>query len=82
MGKGRYRNGVQRAIYLVSGTWRVQARYFVVLIEQARAGTVELHEFFERDLNEMRERFLNLANRVSSSHTLSLEHQSVYYAWK
>jgi uncharacterized protein (TIGR02147 family) len=57
-----------------------ESRYFVVLIEHARAGTRELREFHQRDLDEMREKFLNLATRVSATHTLSMEQQSVYYS--
>lgn len=56
-----------------------EARYFVILIEYARAGTRELKEFHRRDLDVLREKFLNVEKRVAA-HALSLESQSVYYS--
>src|SRR4051812_19263358 len=37
-----------------------ETRFFLVLIEHARAGTRELRDFYQRDLDEMRDRFLDV----------------------
>lgn len=57
-----------------------ETRYFVLLIEHARAGTVELKAYFKRDLDSLREKHLNIKERVPKAKELSFEDQSIYYS--
>lgn len=58
----------------------VESRYFVLLVEYARAGTVELQAFFRKDIEAVRESYLNIKERVPNAKRLSLEQQSIYYS--
>ena len=56
-----------------------EKKYFLLLIEKARAGTKELQQYFEEELRHQREEFLNIKERVGSR-TLSEAQQSIYYS--
>jgi uncharacterized protein (TIGR02147 family) len=56
-----------------------ETRYFILLIEHARAGTADLRAYFETDLRELREKHLDIKERVGSKQ-LSSEDQSIYYS--
>ena len=59
-----------------------ELRYFLFLVEFARAGTPALKRVIEEQLEEMRERQLLLRERIGISTTLSGENQTRYYsAW-
>lgn len=58
----------------------IEVRYFVLLVEHARAGTPALQNFFKKDINSVREKHLNIKERVAHAEKLSLEHQSIYYS--
>lgn len=55
-------------------------KYFLLLIEKARAGTRELREHFELELRTLREEHLNIKERVSGARILSEIEQTVYYS--
>ncbi len=70
--------GLKVATFLKLGENEV--RYFMLLIEFARASTRELKEFFKSDLALLREKHLNIRERVPQAKTLSFENQSIYYS--
>ena len=55
-------------------------KYFLIMIESARAGTKELRTHFEKELDHLREEFLNIKQRVGDSRTLTEKEQSIYYS--
>jgi uncharacterized protein (TIGR02147 family) len=57
-----------------------EQKYFLLLVEYARAGTPELKNHFKDELTRSREEFLNIKTRVGSSRELSEREQSVYYS--
>ncbi|MGK5082427.1 TIGR02147 family protein [Bdellovibrionota bacterium FG-1] len=59
-----------------------ELRYFLLLVESARAGTQSLKRVIEEQLEELRERHLLLKERIGVQATLSAENQTRYYsAW-
>lgn len=58
----------------------VETRYFVLLIEFARAGTSELRELFRKDISAIQHQHLNIGARVESVQPLTLEDQALYYS--
>lgn len=62
------------------GFSRDEAEYFVLLVEHARAGTQSLKSFFQKMLDEKKEKFMLLKTRVNISNTLSREDQAMYYS--
>ena len=58
----------------------IEIRYFILLIERSRAGTKELRAFFEKDLEALRERRLDIQGKVPKTRTLTFEDQSLYYS--
>lgn len=59
-----------------------ECRYFVLLINYARASTNDLREIYHRDVLEMRERHFNLSARLQSDLALAKAQQAKYYsAW-
>jgi uncharacterized protein (TIGR02147 family) len=55
-------------------------KYFLLMIEIARAGTKELRAHFEAELEQLREDFLNIKQRVGDSRSLTDKEQSIYYS--
>ncbi len=55
-------------------------KYFLLMIEAARSGTKELRAHFEKELDVLRDEFLNIKQRVGDSRTLTEKEQSVYYS--
>lgn len=55
-------------------------RYFLLLIEVARAGTEELKNYFKKDIESMRLKHLNIKDRIESAKSLSIENQNTYYS--
>ena len=58
----------------------LETRYFILMIEYARAGTKELQSFFKQDLNQLRAKHLNIKDRIPQATTLNRENQSIYYS--
>ncbi len=57
-----------------------ESRFFILLVEFARAGTTELRGHFLELMNEYIQRQLNLKERFKIKDALSLENQTQYYS--
>lgn len=57
-----------------------EQHYFMLLIQIARAGTRELREYFENQIQDIRQRRLVLTERLGKRNSLSKEHQATYYS--
>ena len=79
---GRYDFSAEQieAIARHIGLNRDEAEFLVLLVEQARAGTHHLKQFFQRMLSERLEKHQLLKNRVKISESLSLEDRTIYYS--
>jgi uncharacterized protein (TIGR02147 family) len=58
---------------------RDETRFFLLLVEIARAGTPSLKRYFTEQLEEVRERHLLIRERIGVSDTLSEPNQAIYY---
>ncbi len=70
--------GLRASTFL--GLQQREQKYFLLLIEVARAGTTELVAFFKKDLAILREEQLNIKERVGDSRILSETEQTTYYS--
>lgn len=59
---------------------RDEAEYFLLLVQQNRAGTQPLRKFLDHNIKEKRSKHLLLKNRLKIKETLDHEAQSVYYS--
>ncbi len=60
-----------------------EARYFVLLVLWARAGSVDLRTHFEKQIQELRERSLKTEKQIKKHRKLSSEDASRFYSnWK
>jgi uncharacterized protein (TIGR02147 family) len=57
-----------------------ESRYFLNLIELARAGTSDLQDYFRSELTALKQKHLNIKERLSKSKEISPDHQNVYYS--
>jgi uncharacterized protein (TIGR02147 family) len=57
-----------------------EQKYFLLLVEVARAGTTELQQYFATELKVLREAHLNIKERVGDSQILTDKNQSIYYS--
>jgi uncharacterized protein (TIGR02147 family) len=57
-----------------------ERHYFLWLVEYARAGSQELKTYFQNLMTILREKNLEIKERVGSAQTLSIENQSIYYS--
>jgi uncharacterized protein (TIGR02147 family) len=57
-----------------------EARFFILLVEYARAGTLDLRAHFLELMNELIQKQLNLKERFKIKEVLSLEDQTTYYS--
>lgn len=57
-----------------------ERKYFLLMIEVARAGTKELREHFREELISLREDYLNIRERVGDARALTEKEQSTYYS--
>jgi len=57
-----------------------ERKFFLALVEYARAGTPDLKAHFAEELSSLRTKHLNLKERVGAAVTLSAEAQSIYYS--
>jgi len=62
------------------GFTRDETRYFVLLVESQRAGTVTLRQLLFEQLQEMRERHLVIKERIGVSTELSEQDRERYYS--
>lgn len=57
-----------------------ERKFFLALVEHARAGTQELRAHFNAEISAMRTKHLALKDRVGTAFTISTEAQSIYYS--
>lgn len=57
-----------------------EQKYFLLLVQRARAGTAELRKFFEQEIEAILEKRMNLKERLGERKGLTKEHQSIYYS--
>ncbi len=57
-----------------------ESQFFILLLEQNRAGTKELREFFSEQLDSLREKLLNISKRVAVKTVLSDEVKATFYS--
>lgn len=57
-----------------------ETRYFMLIVELARAGTSALKEYFSKDVEVLRAKHLSIKERVPNAKNLTLENQSQYYS--
>lgn len=57
-----------------------ESRFFILLVEYGRAGTVDLRSHFLELMNEQIQKQLNLKERFKIKEVLSLEDQTTYYS--
>ncbi len=61
---------------------RQESRFFFLLVQLGRAGTVALKHYLEEELEELAKARLQLKNRLDVKQKLSIEDQTTYYsAW-
>lgn len=61
----------------------LEKRYFVALISYCRAGTFELKKFYEKELNELRDKSKLISNRVKHRNILSEKDKAIFYSdWR
>lgn len=57
-----------------------EQKFFLLLIDFARAGSADLKQFFREQINELREKNLNISQRVAINTKISEEIQNKYYS--
>lgn len=57
-----------------------EARYFMLLVQRDRSGTVQLRSFFQKQLEEFREEQLSYLKRHAISNSLTEKDQATYYS--
>lgn len=57
-----------------------EAEYFIWLVEKERAGTVSSKAFFNKLINQKKDKYLQLKNRVDISNELDDVAKSIYYS--
>lgn len=59
-----------------------EAQYFLLLVEEGRAGTKDLKDFFKEQMETILEKRKEIRGRIKSTEVLDLEAQTKYYsAW-
>lgn len=59
-----------------------ESKFFLLMVQYARAGSVELQEFLKSSLDEILEKRKNLKNRLGIDDSLDERNQHIYYsAW-
>jgi uncharacterized protein (TIGR02147 family) len=65
---------------LFFGHTEEESRYFVLLVNHARAGSVELKSIFQGEIDELRERYLDLKTRFKTKDALSDDEKNIYFS--
>jgi len=68
----------QASAYLAHG--EEEAHYFLLLVQKERAGTTSLRRYFETQLKDLKNRRLNLKERIGAGSHLTKENQHTYYS--
>jgi uncharacterized protein (TIGR02147 family) len=59
---------------------REESHFFFLLVNFDRAGSKDLQEYYQAQIDEIRRRRSVIKNRVDSTHTVPHEHQTRYYS--
>lgn len=59
---------------------KVERKYFLLLVQRDRAGTKNLKEYFNAELEELKKSYLMVAKRLSEHRTLSDEDRAIFYS--
>ncbi|MGZ6480071.1 MAG: hypothetical protein ACXWQE_12255 [Bdellovibrionales bacterium] len=62
------------------GHSREESHFFFLLVNLDRAGSKDLQEYYQAQIDEILRRRSIIKNRVSSTHTIPQEHQTRYYS--
>ncbi len=62
------------------GLNETETRYFILLVEYARAGTPALKELFKKDIDVVRDQHFDIATRVPKAQDLSPKIESIYFS--
>lgn len=57
-----------------------ETQYFMLMVQQAKAGTKNLEDFFEKELKKIREKRDSIDARIRIQTNLSVEEQMTYYS--
>lgn len=57
-----------------------EERYFMLLIEKGKAGSKNLEQYFEKQLETIRTQRMSIKERIRIENDLSLENQVIYYS--
>lgn len=57
----------------------IETKYFILLVEQARAGSSELHDYFSKQLQEVRDASLSIKNIINHQE-LTEEDKEIFYS--
>src|SRR6185312_5178388 len=58
----------------------IEADYFILLVQKARAGTHTLQKYFQRKLDVIKNQSLEISKRIPQDRTLSDFERSVFYS--
>ena len=67
-------------INIFFGHTEVESKYFLLLVQKDKAGTLSLKEFLKKQLNDLRSQQLVLTQRLGQKKSLSSIDQSIYYS--
>ena len=59
---------------------REESLYFMLLLQEARSGSLELRRFFREQLQEMQQKRAAVSSRITTPHTISSEAKGIYYS--
>lgn len=62
------------------GCSKLESRYIMTLLQEARAGTPSLRKYFQEQKNELQERALNLSNRIQHERVLTDTEMAQFYS--
>jgi len=57
-----------------------ERKYFILLHQKDRAGTKEVKQYFQSEIDSIKERRLNLTKRLGAQNTLSEHDRGIYYS--
>jgi uncharacterized protein (TIGR02147 family) len=74
--------GLEHGLKIVEflGLTENEKRYFLLLIQLARAGSKDLEQYFRREVDELRTKNLSLKERIATAHALTPAAQATYYS--
>lgn len=81
--KGSRDLNLEQALKLANyfGLSEIESKYFLLLVEKARAGTKELKDFFNKQLLEIRAQSLSIKNLIKHSELTDEDKELFYSSW-